>query len=166
MAAVIGILIIFGMAPVTGDRFQTSLLTVEDAANFAETDPSYAKKILLDEVKRFSSECKRFKLSQCASAGEALLTDMVNPNLSEDVKGMVRLVSDFEVKYLQALADKSCEFDISNSLVQIKAGKKQLDFVGKEYGEVLGPAGLTENLTRLEDVLADLDGFVESRCRR
>lgn len=164
--AVLAFMLIFGLAPVVGEQFQTSLLTVQEASTYADANPQYAKKMLLDEVKSFTDSCAGFLMTQCENDGKALLTDMVNPNFSSDVRSLVSAVTNFEEKFLDELANNACKFDLGNAVTQVKPAQRAIQEVASKYPDSLGSAGLTDSINALNKAINGLDSFVESCAMR
>lgn len=165
-AGLIGLLLVFGAAPVVGEEFQASLLTIQQAADLADADPAYAKKILLDEVKSFASECDRFKLSQCSADGVELISSMVDPNFKTDVRSLVSAVTRFEEKYQSNLAVKACEFDFGNAVLQAKSARNVMEEVMNKYEQALNAPEFSADYAEFSKTLEGMDAFVESCIRQ
>jgi hypothetical protein len=134
--ALLALFIVFSAAPIVGDEYQASLLSVPEKASFETSKPTEVKKVLIDAVKSFTDDCGRFQMQECESAGNKLINDIALA-ADQDVTKYVPVAEDFAAKYENEVALSACKFDLGNALVQLKTTQDTLNTFFDQYGETL-----------------------------
>lgn len=164
--AVLVIILVFGVAPVVGEEFQSSLLTAGEINSLADVEPAQAKKVLLNELNSFVDDCARFNMSECKEEGDKLIAEFVNPRFEADARQMVKFVTDFEGKYSKDIAYNACKFDLGNAVLRAKNLQGPIMDFMRKYGAELNSDDFSEASAAFSESLDRLDAFVEFCIRR
>lgn len=158
ITAFLGLVFVFGTAPVVGENFQASLLTSPEVSAVLLKHPEEARKALIGPLAEFVKDCERFQLDACVSRGISLTPLLVNAapeELSQVLSELERFESDFE----PMIARSACKYDLRKLVSQERSSVQEIQEFFDRYGEVLGESGDTASLVKNLELL---DGIVES----
>lgn len=158
VAAFLGLLLVFGMAPVVGENFQTSLLTSPEVATVLQNHPEEARKALLGSLAEFLRDCERFQLDACVSRGKSLTASLVGAS-PEELGRVLTELEDFESAFEEMIATMACKYDLRKLVFQGRSSAREIQEFFDRYGETLGGIGDTASLMQNLELL---DGIVES----
>ncbi len=166
--ALLGLMFVFGTAPMVGEEFQTSLLTVEQTQRFAEADPEALRKALLGALKTFTNDCHRFLMDECVNEGNRLISQIAGAAKSDTAK-YVAAAEDFASLYEETVALKACKFDLGNVLAQSKLAQNTLNEFLEKYGDVLDSleySAAENSINSAPGALQELVNFCENKLAK
>lgn len=158
------LLLVFGLAPLVGEQFQTSVLTSGETREFIKKDPIKAQKTLLNVMNDFVKDCDRFNMADCVVNGKAIIHDIVNAG--DNIEVVFTSVQRFSDRYEEAVVLNACKYDLGEITVNAKAVNYSLGAFLNKYGDSFDSAELSIHSTALKSTLGSLDKFVESCTAR
>lgn len=167
LTAILALMLVFGVAPVVGEEFQASLLTVNEISNVANTNPYEARKLLLNELKSFTDDCQKFKMDECKTQGQSLISEFARPvSERDDLRQLIQNVSVFEEKFAGEVALNACQFDLGNAVIKAMPLQRDIEDFVRKYGYDLNSSELAGYSDNLRNGLQKLDFLVESCIER
>lgn len=163
VTGVLALMLVFGVAPVVGDEFQTSLITAGDTAQTVRAHPQEAKKVLLDVLGTFVRDCERFKMTECHEHGRALIADVANTG---DLEKVLPRIDAFESAYEVELARNACEFDLGGVASRLQFAKKEAQAFVDRYSQSLSQETLAVSVAQLSESASQLQAVVRSCISR
>ena len=164
LAAFFALTFVFGVAPVVGDEFQTSLITADVSPQLIQSNPALAKKTLLDATNEFVKDCERFKMQECAEHGHALLNDIANSG--DKVGQTLPAVEKFQDQYDAEVALRACKYGLGEIATDLTATQKLLNTFAVRYGPSMQESEVETKAKALNAAVWALNAVVDSCISR
>lgn len=160
LTALLAFALIFGTVPGTGEVFQTSLLTASEREALVTVAPEQARKTILNELRYFVDDCKKYKITECSEKGELVINDVVNSG--DDVLATLDGVEHFVAEFEGVVAQAVCKYELSAKVENAKALQKSVSDFTSRYGESFTNSQLTVGAADLNKAVSGLSAFVDS----
>lgn len=160
MTGLLAVILIFGLAPRTGDLSQTSILTAEQAQVFADMPAEEVKKALMESVKAFADECAKFKMEECGREGNELLQGIAGAEIG--VGESVSAAVEYEDRFSAALSSNVCRYELSRNIAKLRAVSRQARDFAAEYEILFSGRQLEGAIASTDSAAAQLSEFVKS----
>lgn len=160
LTALLALVLVFGVVPGTGEKFQTSLLTATETQKLGTLQPDTARKIVLNALSDFLHDCEKFKLTQCTEQGKLVLNDVINSG--NFVLNIVPSVEQFVARFEKQVAQAVCKYELSGLAPDAESIEESLASFLKKYGDVIDAVLLEKQEKQLANSAVELRRFVES----
>lgn len=158
--ALLAFVLIFGTVPGTGEKFQTSLLTAHEQEALAGVSPEQARKVILNELRVFVDECKKYKITKCSEKGELVINDVVNSGdfVLETLPAVERFIAVFE----GAMSNAACKYGLSTRVQQAQDIEKFITDFTERYGASFINTKLSDSAHLFSQALSELSALVDT----
>src|SRR3989338_4509501 len=77
----LALVLLFGVAPMVGQDFQSSILTTPETTEMIHSDLEVAKKTVLEYAHDVIQDCREYRMNECVTDGEAMINDIATKDM-------------------------------------------------------------------------------------
>lgn len=109
LTGLLALALVLTSVPSTGEKFQASVLTQEQAFGLSSFQPAQIRKIILNTLKSFIDDCKKYFMDQCVDEGRVLVRQLIAGE-EKDVFSFVQPSENFFRRYERAIEDNRYKY--------------------------------------------------------